>query len=60
MTFDPYDPGDRRLSGRAHIASWLILAALVGVLAVVVPQIGIGDEASQLAGGQLAEEDCAV
>ena len=37
MPFEDYHPKDRRLSGRAHLASWLVLGAFVGILLVVAP-----------------------
>jgi hypothetical protein len=37
MAFEDYSPKDRRLSGRVHLASWLILLVLVGILAVALP-----------------------
>lgn len=60
MTFDPYDPRDRRLNGRSQLASWLISGALILVLALTVPHLGIGGEVGQLASSAPAVEDCAV
>jgi len=58
MAFEDYSPGDRRISGRGHIASWLVLAVLAGVLAVTVPTTGPNSAESQVAA--MAEGDCAV
>lgn len=58
MSFEDYSPGDRRMSGRGHIASWLILAVLAVVLAVTAPIASSNDADSQIAA--VAEADCAV
>ena len=40
MALEDYSPTDRHLSGRAHAASWLILAALFLVIALAAPITG--------------------
>lgn len=58
MSFEDYSPRDRHLSGRVHIASWLILAVLVIILAVAAPMASSGNIDNRLAA--VAEDDCAV
>ena len=58
MTFEDYRPGDRRISGRGHIASWLILAVLAGILAMTAPVTSSNGAESRIAAA--AENDCAV
>lgn len=56
MAFEDYHPRDRHISGRVHLASWLILAALVGILTVAVPVASSTNADSRMAAaGQI---DC--
>jgi len=56
MAFEDYQPRDRHISGRVHLASWLILAALVGILTVAVPMANsTNDDTRMAATGQM---DC--
>ncbi len=58
MTFEDYRPGERRISGRRHLASWLILAALVGIFAIIAPTAKSGDADSQIVA--TTQSDCTV
>ncbi len=58
MTFEDYSPKERRISGQRHLASWLILAALVGILAFAAPTASSGDADKHIAAA--TQEDCAV
>jgi hypothetical protein len=58
MAFEDYRPGDRRISGQGHIASWLILAVLAGILVVTAPVASSSSADSHIAA--VAEDDCAV
>lgn len=58
MAFEDYSPKDRHISGRVHIASWLILAALVGMLAMVAPMANSTGANNQMAATD--QGDCAA
>ncbi len=38
MSFDDYRPGDKHLTGCAHLASWTVLLVLVVMLGLSMPQ----------------------
>ncbi|MGI9433590.1 MAG: hypothetical protein ACR2Q4_01965 [Geminicoccaceae bacterium] len=60
MTFEPYDPGDRSLSGGKHVASWLVLGVLIGLLAMVGSEAASLDDAATVASSEAAVVDCAT
>ena len=55
MTFEDYRPKDRHLGGRAHLASWLVLAALIVILAIVVPSASSSERGHDVAASAAAE-----
>lgn len=60
MTFDPYDPGERRVTGRTHAASWLVWGLLIVLLMIAGPEVGSGLHADRLATLDPAGDSCRV
>ena len=60
MTFDPYDPGERRVTGRTHAASWLVWGLLIVLLAVAGPEVGAGWHGDRLATSVPAGDLCSA
>lgn len=58
MAYEDYSPSDRRMSGRSHLASWLILAVLAGILVVTLPMANSSNGGEQIAATD--QSDCAV
>lgn len=58
MPFENYSPKDRHISGQVHIASWIILAALVGILTVMAPIANSNSADDQIAA--TIQDDCTV
>ncbi len=60
MTFDPYDPGERRVTGRTHAASWLVWGLLIALLVVAGPEVGADWHNGRLATVDPASDICWV
>ena len=59
MTYEPYDPNDRQITPRTQAVAWLVLLALlIGTVAVSDALTGVGDTGHDVAAAEVVVEEC--